>query len=652
MFLIDQSRSMNEKMDAGESKAKFVADVLNKTLWQLIARCNSADGVRDYFDIGVLAYSGTGVHPGFGGALCTGSLHPISSLAAHPLRIEERKKRVPDGTGGLVDQSVKFPVWINSISAGDTLMREGFRKAAECLVSWCNSHAKSYPPTIIHVAGGPSTDGDPEQLAEAIRHISTNHGQCLLFNLHVDTTGNASVIFPASETSLPDAYSKRLFRMSSLVPAHLIRAAHEKGYSASSASRFFGYKAGYEGLVNFFDIGTQVSDLLLKETISPQSSQTSARPITGSGTQNKTHHVNSPPAEPANPRPEEAAAGPRPIEQASRTIVHGRRPAWLLGVRMLGLAAGVIAVIVVFKLFVIGSGPQPTQFPSQMPTIASKDGSASKEQSSDNGQSIGRSVESSVQAAVSISEHSAAFLPDTKTISSPTDNAPMPAGGAEQPTEPVPTLMPPPKTIDQPPKTIERPRVAETSAANQSSPATETNAADQSSPVVMDLSNVPDAQRVQQRLIELGYLSGVADGVWGSKSKRALSEFRIAEKMGQDDQWDQATEMKLFSTSTVRRQQNLAFVGGWAQDASSCADALVKITASRATSGKATCDFGSIRQEADGRWRVQAHCELAPSLRTADTENSWTANIKLTLEDRRLIWESENGVDSYYRCSQ
>src|SRR5262249_44023526 len=158
MFLIDQSRSMNEKMDVGESKAQFVGDVLNKTLFQLMTRCNSTDGVRDYFDIGVLTYSGTGVHSGFGGALSASSLHPISSLAAHPLRIEERKKRVPDGTGGLVDQSVKFPVWINSVSVGDTPMCEGFRKAAECLISWCNSHGKSHPPTIIHVIGGSSTD--------------------------------------------------------------------------------------------------------------------------------------------------------------------------------------------------------------------------------------------------------------------------------------------------------------------------------------------------------------------------------------------------------------------------------------------------------------------------------------------------------------
>ena len=291
MFLIDQSRSMNEKMDAGESKAKLVGDVLNKTLLQLITRCASADVVRDYFDIGVLAYNGNGVRSGFNGALGSSSLHPISSVAAHPLRIEERNKRVPDGAGGLVDQSVKFPVWFESVSDGDTLMCEGFRKAAECLVSWCNSHVKSYPPTIIHVAGGPSTDGDPEQLAEAVRHISTNHGQCLLFNLHVDTAGSASVMFPASETSLPDPYSKMLFRMSSLVPAHLIKPAHEKGYSASSQSRFFGYKAGYEGVVNFFDIGTRVSNLLLRESTSPQAGQTSARPITGSGTDGRSPQV-------------------------------------------------------------------------------------------------------------------------------------------------------------------------------------------------------------------------------------------------------------------------------------------------------------------------------------------------------------------------
>jgi hypothetical protein len=92
VFLIDQSGSMEEKLDTGQSKADFVADVLNKTIYQLIIRCTRADGVRNYFDIGVLAYGGNGVSSGFGGELHGSHIHPISSIEAKPLRIEERIK--------------------------------------------------------------------------------------------------------------------------------------------------------------------------------------------------------------------------------------------------------------------------------------------------------------------------------------------------------------------------------------------------------------------------------------------------------------------------------------------------------------------------------------------------------------------------------
>jgi hypothetical protein len=261
MFLIDQSGSMEERMETGSSKAQFVADVLNKTLYELTIRCTTADGVRNYFDVTVLSYGGSGVQSGFGGALSGSLIHPISEIEAHPLRLEERKKRVPDGAGGLVDQAVKFPVWFDPVSSGGTPMCEGLRKAAEVLVGWCDSHAESYPPTIIHVTDGQSTDGDPEQIAEMVRKISTNDGQCLLFNLHIDTSGGSAVIFPSSESSLPDTHSKLLFRMSNEFPGHLIKPATEKGYSVSNESRFFGYKAGFEGIVDFFDIGTRASNL-------------------------------------------------------------------------------------------------------------------------------------------------------------------------------------------------------------------------------------------------------------------------------------------------------------------------------------------------------------------------------------------------------
>lgn len=260
MFLIDQSGSMDEKMETGGSKAHFVADVLNKTLYELIIRCTTADGVRNYFDISVVAYGGTGVTSGFRGAL-TNNFHPISDIEQNPLRLEERTKRVPDGAGGLVDQSIKFPVWFDPVSSGGTPMCGGLKKAAEVLVGWCNAHAGSYPPTVIHVSDGQSTDGDPEAIAEMVRNISTDDGQSLLFNLHIDAREGSSLIFPASESGLPDEHAKLLFRMSSMFPQHLLRAASDKGYKVTSESRFFGYKAGYEGIVDFFDIGTRASNL-------------------------------------------------------------------------------------------------------------------------------------------------------------------------------------------------------------------------------------------------------------------------------------------------------------------------------------------------------------------------------------------------------
>ena len=69
LFVVDQSGSMSDKMSSGRSKAEFVADALNRTLMNLITRCTKSEGVRDYFEIGVLGYGGQGVSNGFSGPL-------------------------------------------------------------------------------------------------------------------------------------------------------------------------------------------------------------------------------------------------------------------------------------------------------------------------------------------------------------------------------------------------------------------------------------------------------------------------------------------------------------------------------------------------------------------------------------------------------
>src|SRR5262249_20479794 len=55
---------------------------------------------------------------------------------------------------------------------------------------------------------------------------------------------------------------------------------------------------------------------------------------------------------------------------------------------------------------------------------------------------------------------------------------------------------------------------------------------------LLDLAQVEDAKRVQQRLIELGFLFGTADGNWGSRSRRALRDFRGSQGLANNDTWD------------------------------------------------------------------------------------------------------------------
>jgi hypothetical protein len=257
IFVIDQSGSMDEKTDVGRSKAQFVADVLNKTLYTLITNCAKADGVRNYFDIGVIGYGDSGVGTGFGGALSNNIIQSIKAVSESPVRIEEREKNVDDGAGGIIQQKIKFPIWFDPKSSGGTPMCAALTKAAEVLVQWCDTHPRSYPPTIVHVTDGQSTDGSPESIADGLRQISTQDGECLLFNLHVSAGGGEPVVFPSNEGDAHDEYSKLLFRISSVLPTHVAKTARDKGYNISDGAKGFIYNADPKAIVDFFEIGTR-----------------------------------------------------------------------------------------------------------------------------------------------------------------------------------------------------------------------------------------------------------------------------------------------------------------------------------------------------------------------------------------------------------
>ncbi|HKA74576.1 MAG TPA: vWA domain-containing protein [Xanthobacteraceae bacterium] len=257
VMVMDQSTSMNHRLKSGQSKAAFLADVLNKTLYTIITNCSKADGVRDYFYVGVVAYGGEDARNGFQGALDGEPLHAISRLAEAPLRVETRSKKVAGLDGEVVEQSVRFPVWFEPRSQGKTAMCAGLNAAIEIVKQWCDAHPSAFPPTVLHVTDGHPSDGNPEPIADRLKSLATDDGGCLLFNLHVDVGEGKPLIFPNDERVLKDRFGKALFRMSSLLPPHALEAAAGKGYDVRPGARGFVFNAGIEAIADFFDIGTR-----------------------------------------------------------------------------------------------------------------------------------------------------------------------------------------------------------------------------------------------------------------------------------------------------------------------------------------------------------------------------------------------------------
>ena len=102
-----------------------------------------------------------------------------------------------------------------------------------------------------------SKGSPPDEVADALRKISTKDGEALLFNLHVTTAGGLQIVFPTAETELSDEYSRMLFRMSSPLPETMLAFARQQMLPVGPGARGFGYNTDLSNVVQFLDIGTQ-----------------------------------------------------------------------------------------------------------------------------------------------------------------------------------------------------------------------------------------------------------------------------------------------------------------------------------------------------------------------------------------------------------
>lgn len=262
VLLIDQSASMSDPFsgDSARKKSEFVAEVVNHTLHDLVIRCTKTEEVRNYYHIAVIGY-GRKVWSGFAGPLASREIVPVADVADHPLQIKSSYRRVSDGAAGWVEIPVRFPVWIHPTADGKTPMVEALTHVKQILQQWLSQHPQGFPPTVLHLTDGESSDGEPYDAGREIMSLGTDDGQVLLFNCHISSRRSAKVEYPASENSLPDGFARTLFQISSPLPHSFQAAAAQLGVQTIEGSRGFVFNGDPSSIVQFYEIGTSLTGM-------------------------------------------------------------------------------------------------------------------------------------------------------------------------------------------------------------------------------------------------------------------------------------------------------------------------------------------------------------------------------------------------------
>ncbi|HIJ38805.1 MAG TPA: hypothetical protein HPP80_07900 [Rhodospirillaceae bacterium] len=269
LFLVDQSRSMNKPFGFDESgreitRAEVVANTLNATLEELVNRCMRDEGVRDYFDVGIIGYGRTNrADFCWRQSLAGRRLVPISEVAENAEVIEKEITVIVRGQPMV--ERVLMSRWIEPAAVESTPMNGALRLAQTTLEEWIFNNPFSFPPVIINITDGMANDVNSEEelLASAQRliRLKTGDGHALLINCHIAGGDASPVVFPWNSSQLPsDRYARLLFEMSSeLSDRHraIICEIFDRDLDATPAMRGMAYNADAIALIKLLDIGTR-----------------------------------------------------------------------------------------------------------------------------------------------------------------------------------------------------------------------------------------------------------------------------------------------------------------------------------------------------------------------------------------------------------
>lgn len=208
IYLLDVSGSMEEDC-GGKSKIDVVHESLKKVAVRMVQRATRGKLVAPRYRIAMLAYSSYVID-------LLGGVKTIDELA---------KAGVP-----------QFSV----LDSTDTAL--AFSEAEKLLQSELPNIQQCPAPLICHMTDGYFTGADPTPVVKRILDMSVPDGNVLVENIHISSSGlqiQDVKTWPGltSTEGLQDDYSKKLFEMSSTLPASYRNVIREFGYSLAADAR-------------------------------------------------------------------------------------------------------------------------------------------------------------------------------------------------------------------------------------------------------------------------------------------------------------------------------------------------------------------------------------------------------------------------------
>lgn len=251
VVLVDQSLSMKEPWTGGEAKSVEVAAILNKTLRELVLQATRPDGVRDYFHVAVIGYHGMP-------ETRLKSLLPGTSVDAPLLELSAVNRLARVETTTIEDRTIRTPIWIEPYANGMTPMSSALRHAVSILRPWVETHRSAFPPVVINISDGRSTDQeDPRIAADELRSLSTTDGGVLLFNCHIGDELDGVHRYAAVRPVTDEEHVVQMFDMSSVIPDQMREHGNALGMDIPVSGRGFLFNAKPHDLVRLLNVGTQ-----------------------------------------------------------------------------------------------------------------------------------------------------------------------------------------------------------------------------------------------------------------------------------------------------------------------------------------------------------------------------------------------------------